>query len=60
MWTDASEQWVVEAFGDNLADEDNLRGITVSDGLSTGTPNTFESYHPPRTYGVRIAHRTGG
>jgi iron complex outermembrane receptor protein len=60
VWTDASERWVVEAFGDNLTDEDNLRGITVSDGLSTGTPNTFESYHPPRTYGVRVGHRTGG
>jgi iron complex outermembrane receptor protein len=60
MWTDASERWVVEAFGDNLTDEDNLRGITVSDGLSTGTPNTFESYHPPRTYGVRVGYRAGG
>lgn len=59
-WRDASDQWLVEAFGDNLTDEDNLRGITVSDGLSTGTPNTFESYHPPRTYGVRVGYRIGG
>jgi len=59
-WRDASDQWLVEAFGDNLNNEDNLRGITVSDGLSTGTPNTFESYHPPRTYGVRVGYRIGG
>lgn len=60
IWTSADEQWLVDAFVQNLTDEDNLRGITVSDGLSTGTPNTFESYHPPRTYGVRFGYRIGG
>jgi hypothetical protein len=38
-----------------LTDEDNLRNMTVNDGLASGTPTTFDSYYPPRTYGVRFA-----
>ncbi len=59
MWTSADERWVIDAFVKNLADEDNLRNLTVSDGLSTGD-NSFVSYYPPRTYGVRFGWRMGG
>jgi len=55
MWTSADEQWTVDAFVQNLTDEDNLRNMTVNDGLASGTPTTFDSYYPPRTYGVRFA-----
>lgn len=59
IWTSADSQWLVEAFAKNVTDEDNLRGLTVSDGLSTGN-NSFVSYFPPRTYGVRLGWRYGG
>ena len=55
MWTSADDQWTVDAFVQNLTDEDNLRNMTVNDGLASGTPTTFDSYYPPRTYGVRLA-----
>ena len=55
MWTSADDQWTVDAFVQNLTDEDNLRNMTVNDGLASGTPTTFDSYFPPRTYGVRLA-----
>jgi iron complex outermembrane recepter protein len=58
MWTSAGDRWVVDTFVKNLTDEDNLRNMTVSDGLSTGN-NSFESYYPPRTYGVRVGFRIG-
>lgn len=56
QWISASDTWQVDVFGKNITDEDNLRGLTVSDGLSTGN-NSFESYYPPRTYGVTVAWR---
>lgn len=59
IWTALDESWVLEAFVRNLTDEDNLRSITVSDGLSTGN-STFESYFPPRTWGARVGWRFGG
>jgi len=59
VWTSADEQWAVDGFIKNLTDEDNIRGMTVSDGLSTGN-STFVSYFPPRTYGVRVAYSVGG
>ena len=55
MWTSADDQWTVDAFVQNLTDEDNLRNMTVNDGLASGTPTTFDSYYPPRVYGVRLA-----
>jgi iron complex outermembrane recepter protein len=55
MWTSADQQWTVDAFVQNLTDEDNLRNMTVNDGLASGTPTTFDSYYPPRTYGLRLA-----
>ena len=58
QWTSSDATWLVEAFGRNLTDEDNIRGITVSDGLSTGN-NTFVSYFAPRTYGVRVGYNLG-
>ena len=57
MWRSANERWEVDAFAKNVTDEDNQRGLTVSDGLSTGN-NSFVTYYPPRTYGVRIGFRT--
>ncbi|MEZ5559022.1 MAG: TonB-dependent receptor [Pseudomonadales bacterium] len=59
MWSSADETWVIDAFVKNLTDEDNQRSLTVSDGLSTGN-NSFISYYPPRTYGVRVGWRMGG
>ncbi|MCG6867661.1 MAG: TonB-dependent receptor [Gammaproteobacteria bacterium] len=59
MWTSPADRWVVDAYVKNLTDEKNLRNLTVSDGLSTGD-NSFVSYYPPRTYGVRVGWRTGG
>lgn len=56
MWTGADDRWVVDAFMKNVTDEDNQRGLTVSDGLSTGS-NSFVTYYPPRTYGVRVGWR---
>jgi len=56
MWSSSDEQWVVDAFMKNVTDEDNQRGLTVSDGLSTGN-NSFVTYFPPRTYGVRVGWR---
>tara|TARA_R110002072_G_scaffold56097_4_gene145527 strand:- start:5669 stop:7792 length:2124 start_codon:yes stop_codon:yes gene_type:complete len=58
MWNSPSGKWSIDGFVKNLGDEDNLRGLTVSDGLSTGN-NSFESYYPPRTYGVRFGIRMG-
>ncbi len=55
MWTSADQQWTVDAFVQNLTDEDNVRNMTVNDGLASGTPTTFDSYYPPRTYGLRLA-----
>ncbi len=55
MWTSADDEWTIDAFVQNLTDEDNLRNMTVNDGLASGTPTTFDSYYPPRTYGVRLA-----
>lgn len=60
IWHSADDRWEVDAFVKNLTDEDNQRGLTVSDGLSTGTPNSFVTFYPPRTYGVRLGFRTGG
>src|SRR5262249_37610464 len=59
MWSSVDQRWSVDAFVKNLTDEDNIRGMTISDGLSTGN-NTFLSYFPPRTYGVRIGYTLGG
>lgn len=56
MWTGADDRWVVDVFAKNVTDEDNQRGLTVSDGLSTGS-NSFVTYYPPRTYGVRVGWR---
>jgi iron complex outermembrane receptor protein len=58
IWTSGDERWTVDAFAKNVTNEDNLRGLTVSDGLSTGN-NSFVSYFPPRTYGVRVGWRLG-
>jgi iron complex outermembrane receptor protein len=54
MWTSANDEWTVDAFCQNITDENNLRNMTVNDGLASGTPTTFDSYFPPRTYGVRV------
>ncbi len=59
MWTSSDQRWVVDAFVQNVTDEDNQRGLTVSDGLSTGN-NSFVSYFPPRVYGLRIGWQMGG
>ena len=59
VWTSTDDRWVVDAFAKNIGDEDNQRGLTVSDGLSTGS-NSFVTYYPPRTYGVRVGVRLGG
>lgn len=58
VWTSASQRWTVDAFVQNLTDEDNQRGLTVSDGLSTGN-NSFVSYFPPRVYGLRLGFQIG-
>jgi iron complex outermembrane receptor protein len=59
LWTSAEGHWTVDLYVENVTDEDNQRGLTVSDGLSTGN-NSFVSYFPPRTYGVRLNWQTGG
>lgn len=59
MWTSADAKWVVDTFVKNMTDEDNLRNMTVNDGLASGNA-TFDSYYPPRTYGVRVGWKTGG
>jgi iron complex outermembrane receptor protein len=59
VWTSPDDQFTVDAFIKNITDEDALRSITVSDGLSTGN-NTFDSYYPPRTYGLRVGWNFGG
>ena len=59
MWTSSDDKWVVDTFVKNMTDEDNLRNLTVNDGLSSGSA-TFDSYYPPRTYGVRVGWKTGG
>ncbi|MGE0623756.1 MAG: TonB-dependent receptor [Pseudomonadales bacterium] len=59
VWTTADARFTVDAFIRNITDEDALRSITISDGLSTGN-NTFDSYYPPRTYGLRVGWNFGG
>lgn len=59
LWNSADQTWLVDVFAKNITDEDNLRGLTVSDGLSTGN-NSFVTYYPPRTYGVRVGYQFGG
>ena len=59
MWTSAGDRWVVDLFAKNVTDEDNQRGLTVSDGLSTGS-NGFVTYYPARTDGVRVGQRWSG
>jgi iron complex outermembrane receptor protein len=59
LWRSANERFLIDAFAKNVTDEDNQRGLTVSDGLSTGN-NSFISYYPPRTYGVRFGVSFGG
>lgn len=59
VWTSADDRYEVDVFAKNVSDEDNQRGLTVSDGLSTGN-SSFVTYYPPRTYGVRIGARFGG
>ncbi len=56
QWISADDTWQVDLFGKNVTDEDNQRGLTVSDGLSTGN-NSFETFYPPRTYGLTVAWR---
>ncbi len=58
VWTSANDRYEVDVFAKNVADDDNQRGLTVSDGLSTGN-NSFATYYPPRTYGVRFGMRLG-
>ena len=58
MWTSADGRWAVDGFCKNCTDEDNQRGLTVSDGLSTGN-SSFVSYYPPRTWGVRVGYSIG-
>lgn len=58
MWTSADDRWTVDAFVTNFTDQDNQRGLTVSDGLSTGD-NSFISLYPPRQFGVRVGWQTG-
>ncbi len=57
-WTSNDGAWSGEFFIDNLEDDDDLRNLFVSDGLSTGN-NTFVSYHPPRTLGLRVGWHLG-
>ena len=56
-WESIDGAWSGEAFIDNIENSDDLRNLFVSDGLSTGN-NTFLSYLPPRTWGVRIGWHT--
>lgn len=58
VWTSGDGRFTVDGFIQNITDEDNQRGLTVSDGLSTGS-NSFISYYPPRTYGVRVGWNFG-
>jgi iron complex outermembrane recepter protein len=56
MWTSNDERWIIDAFGKNITNEDNVRGIAVNEGQSIGD-TTDVSYFPPRTYGVRVGWR---
>ncbi len=58
VWNTADQRFTVDAFIKNITNEDALRGITISDGLSTGN-NSFDSYYPPRTYGLRAGWNFG-
>ncbi len=58
VWTSVDERWTVDAFVTNFTNQDNQRGLTVSDGLSTGN-NSFISLYPPRQYGLRVGWQTG-
>ena len=57
-WTSVDEQFVVNGFMDNAQDEDNLRGILISDGTSIGNMSNL-SYFPPKVYGVRVSWHYG-
>lgn len=59
VWSTSDERFTVDAFIKNITDEDNQRSLTVSDGLSTGN-NSFISYYPPQTYGIRFGWNFGG
>ena len=62
---DAPNNWFIEAYGQNLANELAITNIIASAPVRNsatgapliGTPATFERYVPPRTYGVRVGFK---